>query len=57
MQYPIRINKYLRDKGLASRREADRLIDAGQVLVNGKRAETGMLLQEKLDSAVSGRTT
>lgn len=46
MKYPIRINKYLRDKGLASRREADELIAAGQVLVNGKRAETGMLIHD-----------
>lgn len=42
MDYPIRINKYLRDKGLASRREADFLIESGLVLVNGKRAQAGM---------------
>ena len=41
---PIRINKYLRDKGLASRREADKLVEAGSVFVNGKRAESGMLV-------------
>ncbi len=37
----IRINKYIRDKGLASRREADALIEAGLVLINGKPAKTG----------------
>ena len=42
MEYPIRINKYLRDMGLASRRESDRLIENGYVLVNGKRATLGM---------------
>ncbi|MBI4991983.1 MAG: rRNA pseudouridine synthase [Candidatus Harrisonbacteria bacterium] len=47
MEYPIRINKYLRDKGLASRREADKLILAGKVLVNGKRAEPGMQILGK----------
>ena len=47
MEYPIRINKYLRDKGLASRREVDKLISAGQVFVNGKRAETGMRIREQ----------
>ncbi len=37
----IRINKYLADKGIASRREADTLISRGQVLVNGKPAFIG----------------
>ncbi len=46
MNYPIRINKYIREKGLASRREADQLISAGKVLVNGKPAEMGMLINE-----------
>ena len=31
----IRLNKYLSDAGVCSRREADRLIESGQVLVNG----------------------
>ncbi len=38
---PVRINKYLAEKGLASRREADALIDAKQVLVNGQPAQLG----------------
>ena len=46
MDYPIRINKYLRDKGFASRREADELISAGNVLVNGVVVKTGMLVRE-----------
>lgn len=45
----IRINKYLRDKGVASRREADGMISAGLVMVNGKRAEPGMLISGKDD--------
>lgn len=46
MKYPIRINKYLRDQGLASRREADRLIADGKVLVNRKHAVEGMRISE-----------
>jgi 23S rRNA pseudouridine2604 synthase len=47
MEYPIRINKYLRDKGLASRRESDGLIKNGYVLVNGKRATLGMEIKKE----------
>jgi 23S rRNA pseudouridine2604 synthase len=42
----IRINKYLRDKGFSSRKEADKLIEKGSVLVNGKRAKMGMMVGE-----------
>lgn len=38
----LRLNKYLSDIGVCSRREADRLIQAGKVLVDGKRAVMGM---------------
>lgn len=37
----IRLNKYLSEQGICSRREADRLIDAGQVTVDGKTAKVG----------------
>ncbi|HYE81154.1 MAG TPA: 23S rRNA pseudouridine(2604) synthase RluF [Clostridia bacterium] len=37
----IRINKYISEKGLCSRREADELIRQGQVTINGKKAEMG----------------
>lgn len=47
MAYPVRINKYIRDRGLASRREADELIAAGKVFVNGKPAKEGMMIREK----------
>jgi len=47
IKYPIRINKYLRDKGLASRREADKLVEAGLVFINGRRAENGTMVNEK----------
>jgi 23S rRNA pseudouridine2604 synthase len=41
IEYPIRVNKYLAAKKIASRREADRLIEAGSVLINGKKAVLG----------------
>ena len=34
MEEAIRLNKYLSDAGICSRREADRLIEAGKVLVD-----------------------
>ncbi|MCF0132737.1 MAG: pseudouridine synthase [Blautia sp.] len=37
----IRLNKYLSDAGICSRREADRWIEAGKVRVNGRIAVTG----------------
>lgn len=36
-----RINKYLSEIGYCSRREADKMIDNGRVLVNGKKVEMG----------------
>lgn len=41
-QEAVRLNKYLSEAGVCSRREADRLIESGRVTVDGKRAETGM---------------
>lgn len=38
----IRLNKYLSDSGLCSRRKADKYIDEGLVCINGKRAIQGM---------------
>ena len=37
----IRLNKYLSDAGVCSRREADRLIEAGKVTVDGQTAIMG----------------
>ena len=42
----IRLNKYLSEAGVCSRREADRLIESGKVTVDGKRAEMGMKISE-----------
>ena len=37
----MRINKYLSEAGICSRREADRLIQSGRVQINGKTASPG----------------
>ncbi len=42
----MRINKYLADKGIASRRHADEMISAGRVKVNGQIATLGVSVDE-----------
>lgn len=42
----IRLNKFLSEAGVCSRREADRLIESGKVTVDGKIAQTGMKVKE-----------
>ncbi|HEX5002016.1 MAG TPA: 23S rRNA pseudouridine(2604) synthase RluF [Bacteroidia bacterium] len=37
----LRLNKFISESGLCSRREADRFIEQGQVFINGKRAVIG----------------
>ena len=50
-----RLNKYLDDCGICSRREADRMIEAGRVIVNGVPAQMGMRISEMDDITVDGR--
>lgn len=54
--FPMRINKYLADQKIASRREADTLISAGKVLVNGKKAVLGQQINEGDKVTLSGAT-
>lgn len=49
-----RINKYLSEIGYCSRREADKLIEAGKVLVNGKKAEMGVKISPQDKVTVNG---
>lgn len=37
----IRLNKYISESGICSRRDADRFIEQGNVFINGKRAKIG----------------
>ena len=43
----VRLNKFLAEAGVCSRREADRFIEQGMVEVDGKRAELGMHIREE----------
>ena len=42
----MRLNKFLVDAGICSRREADRLIEAGAILVNNQKAVLGQKVTE-----------
>lgn len=52
---PIRINKYLSEAGVCSRREADRLIAEGRVTVEGVKAENGMKVTPESRILVDGK--
>lgn len=52
----MRINKYLAEAGVASRREADRLIEAGKVTVNGVVPGPGDQVEDGDEVKVAGRT-
>lgn len=55
MDFPMRLNKYLAHQGLASRREADVLIAAGKVKLNGKKALLGFQVNEGDKVEVTGK--
>src|SRR3954467_10775631 len=52
--YPMRINKYLADKKISTRRGADELIKSKKVFINGKLAELGSQVGEKDKVEVKG---
>ncbi len=54
MAETIRINKYLAECGISSRRGADLLIEQGRVSVNGKPAENGMQVSSDMEIKVDG---
>jgi 23S rRNA pseudouridine2604 synthase len=56
MEFPIRINKYLAHEGIASRREADVLVEAGKVRINGKKAKNGDQVQADDKVEIVGTT-
>lgn len=51
----VRLNKYLAQAGLCSRREADELILSGKVTVNGKPADPGMKVNDMDTITVNGK--
>lgn len=54
---PVRINKYLAQCGICSRRDADTLIERGAVTINGKAAMPGMKVTDKDEIKVHGKPT
>ncbi len=55
MSEPIRINKFIASCGICSRRDADRLIDEGKVIVNGAVASSGQRITENDEIIVNGK--
>ncbi|MCD7736063.1 MAG: pseudouridine synthase [Lachnospiraceae bacterium] len=51
----VRLNKYISDAGYCSRREADRLIEAGRVSVNGQIATMGQKLLSGQRVSIDGQ--
>ena len=51
----IRLNKFISDSGFCSRREADKLIEQGEVYVNGKQCTTGQQIYGSENVEVQGR--
>ena len=50
----IRINKYLSMSGICSRREADRLLERGKIIVNGRPAVMGEQVDDEDEIVVDG---
>jgi len=55
MEELTRLNKYIAECGVCSRREADKLIEEGRVTVNGKKATMGMKVSKGDSVVVNGR--
>jgi 23S rRNA pseudouridine2604 synthase len=53
---PIRINKYLADCGVCSRRQADELVAQGRVTVDGETAVTGTKVTPAQEVQVDGKS-
>ena len=51
-----RLNKYISETGICSRREADRLIEQGRVTINGLIAELGVKVGPEDDVRVNGKS-
>lgn len=55
MSDAIRLNKYLSEAGVCSRREADRLIEKGAVTVDGCIADLGVRVSDENEVRVNGK--
>jgi 23S rRNA pseudouridine2604 synthase len=54
MNDKTRINRYLSQAGICSRREADRLVEDGKVTINGKVAQNGDKVGDDDEVTVNG---
>ena len=54
MDGKTRLNKYLAECGIASRRESDRLIEEGRVTINGRKAVLGDMVDGSEKITVNG---
>ena len=52
---PMRLNKFLSDAGVCSRRQADRYVEQGRILVDGEPAQTGQKVHAGQDIRVDGK--
>ncbi len=55
MEETVRLNKFLSEKGICPRREADRLVDEGKVMVNGVCAVMGQKVSSADEIVVDGK--
>lgn len=51
----MRINKFISETGFCSRREADKLVEAGRVTINGATAELGSQAEDGDDVRIDGK--
>lgn len=55
MNQKIRINKYLSDLGIASRRRIDELISGGNIIINNKKASLGEKVSDEDEIRLNGK--
>lgn len=52
----IRLNKYLSDSGVCSRRQADRMVEEGRITVDGRKALMGEKVNSSMDIRIDGKS-
>lgn len=52
---PMRLNKFLSDAGVCSRRQADRYVEQGRILIDGEPAQMGQKVLASQDIRVDGK--
>lgn len=52
----VRLNKFISDSGICSRREADKLIELGKVTINGVKADVGSKVSKGDNVKVNGQS-